>query len=158
MNYTEILIYIRKIVRSLNIESKRVQKEYGLSIPQLLCLIYLSESKNYMSTQKGIADFLKLNSSTVTGIVTRLEKKGLVARLPKMGDKRVNFIALTSSGSHIVDQSPGLLHDRLSSKLKDLPENKVIQIEDALKTLIDCLEIDYIPASPLMTIDDPLQP
>ena len=44
----EILLKIRKIVRSINLESKKVQKEYGVSIPQILCLEYLNRSENYL--------------------------------------------------------------------------------------------------------------
>jgi len=75
MNYTDILIHIRKIVRALNLESKRIQKEYGISIPQMLCLIFLAGCKDSRSTHKAVADYLNLNKSTVTGIIGRLEKK-----------------------------------------------------------------------------------
>ena len=36
--YSGIMISIRKIVRAINLESKRIEKDYGLSIPQLLTL------------------------------------------------------------------------------------------------------------------------
>ena len=49
--YTEILTDIRKIVRSINLESKRIQKDFGVSIPQLLCLSYLSSCEGYQSIQ-----------------------------------------------------------------------------------------------------------
>ena len=42
MNFIDILIRLRKIVRSVNLESKRVEKEQGVSIPQLLCLQFLA--------------------------------------------------------------------------------------------------------------------
>lgn len=102
MDFTPVIIKIRRIVRSINLESKKVQKEYGVSIPQLLCLEYLKEAPNYQATQRMIRDHLRLNSSTMTGIINRLEKKGYVARLPKSGDKRVTNIALTSSGERIL--------------------------------------------------------
>ena len=94
MKTTEILIKIRKIVRSIDIESKKIQKEYGVSIPQVLCLSFLHESSNYQSTQGEIRKFLNLNPSTVSGIINRLEKKGYLARLPKSGDKRVTSMLL----------------------------------------------------------------
>ena len=99
MNYAEILINIRKISRSVNLESKRLEKEYGISIPQLLALNYLREQNNFLASHKSIKDFLKLNASTVTGIITRLEKKGLVAKLPRLQDKRVSLITLTAKGA-----------------------------------------------------------
>ncbi len=156
MNYTEILIHIRKIVRALNLESKRIQKEFGVSIPQLLCLGFLAESNDYKATHKQVATFLNLNSSTVTGIISRLERKGLVARLPKMGDRRVTYITLTSAGFKMLDNSPKLMHERLATTLPQLPEKQLDQIDNSLRTLIDCLGIGHTEASPLFTIDDPL--
>lgn len=157
MNYTEILIHIRKIVRALNLESKRIQKEFGVSIPQLLCLNYLAESEDYKATHKEVAGFLNLNSSTVSGIVSRLEKKGLVARLPKMGDRRVTYITLTSAGFKLLNHSPRLMHERLATSLQKLPVAQLSQMDSSLRTLIECLGIDQTEASPLFTIDDPLQ-
>src|SRR5690554_6744379 len=88
MDYRGILIRVRRIVRSINLESKKVQKDFGVSIPQILCLEYLKSSPNYQATQRAIREHLNLNSSTVTGIITRLEKHGLLARLPKSGDRK----------------------------------------------------------------------
>ncbi len=156
MDYTSILINIRRIVRSLNLESKRILKEYGISIPQLLCLNYLSGKENYQSSVTEIARYLKLNLSTVTGIVSRMEKKGLLARLPKMGDKRVTPVALTSAGHKMLEDSPELIHDQLSRKLKQLSNEKLREIDRSLKTLVDYLEIDDMAASPMITIEEPI--
>lgn len=156
MNYTNILINIRKIVRALNLESKRIQKEFGVSIPQMLCLSFLSEQEGYKATHKEVASYLNLNSSTVTGIISRLEKKGFVARLPKMGDKRVTYIALTSYGFQILNNTPGLMHDLLTRRLPELPPESLLQIDNALNTLVDCLGIESTEASPVFTIDEPI--
>ncbi len=156
MEYTEILINIRKILRSLNLESKKIQKEYGVSIPQLMCLDYLGGKFEFRSTQGEIAKYLNLNSSTMSGIIDRLELKGLVARLPNPHDKRTVFISLTSKGARLLEQSPQLLHHQLSRKLEKLPAEKLTEINNALRILIESLHIEEIPASPLMTIDDPL--
>lgn len=156
MNYTEILIHIRKIVRSLNLESKRIQKEFGISIPQLLCLEYLAQCKDYKATHKEVAKYLNLNSSTVTGIISRLEKKNLVARLPKSGDRRITYISLTSTGFKLLDSAPNLMHQKLAEKLPDLPDETLKNIDLSLKTLVECLGIDKTDASPLFTIEEPI--
>ena len=132
MDTTEILIKIRKIVRSINVESKKIQKEHGVSIPQVLCLHYLKNSENYMATQGEIRKFLNLNSSTISGIIDRLEAKGLVARLPRKGDKRVVNISLTSKGDSLLHKIPPLLQMRLSEKLYKLDNQTVIQIFESL--------------------------
>ena len=156
MDSTSILIKIRKIVRSTNLESKKIQKEYGVSIPQVLCLNYLKTSKSYQATHKCIRDFLTLNSSTVTGIIDRLEKKGLVARLPKRDDKRNTYITITSKGVQLLDRIPPLMHDRLSTKLDKLNENDLNSIMDALDIIVDFLDVGSIDAAPVITIEDNL--
>ena len=157
MDSTEILIKIRKIVRSINLESKKIQKEYGVSIPQILSLNFLNESDNYQATQGELRKFLQLNSSTTSGIINRLENRGLVARLPKSGDKRVVTIALTSKGEKLLKQIPSLLHLQLSKKLERLDSNTFVNIEKSLELLVTLLEIEELEASPLITIEGHLE-
>lgn len=156
MDTTEILIKVRKIVRSINLESKKIQKEYGVSIPQVLCLSFLHKAPNYQSTQGEIRKFLNLNSSTASGIIHRLEKKGYVARLPKSGDKRVVKIALTSDGEEHLARIPSLLHEQLSEQLQLLEEDKVRTLEEGLDTLVTMLNLQEMEASPLLTVEDDL--
>ncbi len=156
MDPMEILIDIRKIVRSINLESKKIQKDFGISIPQLLCLRYLSKQDNYQSTVSGLMKFLSLNSSTITGIINRLESKSLVARLPKMGDKRITYISLTSKGSKILKEAPEILHDQLSKKIKSLPDQKLQSIKESLDIIISAMGLEALDASPIVPIEDNL--
>lgn len=156
MDPMEILIDIRKIVRSINLESKKIQKDFGISIPQLLCLQYLSKQDNYQSTVSGLMKFLSLNSSTITGIINRLESKSLVARLPKMGDKRITYISLTSKGSKILKEAPEILHDQLSKKIKSLPDHKLHSIKESLDIIISAMGLEALDVSPIVTIEDNL--
>lgn len=153
MKTTDILIQIRKIVRSINLESKKIQKEYGVSIPQVLCLNYLHDAPNFQATQGELKRFLNLNSSTISGIVNRLEIKGLVARLPKSGDKRMVNIGLTSAGDDLIASMPSLLHEQLSDKLQTLKATELKQIEESLDVLVQLLDIQSVDASPVITIE-----
>jgi len=156
MDYTEILIDIRKIVRSINLESKRIQKTMGISIPQLLCLNYLNKREDLTATQKEITLFLHLNRSTVSGIISRLEKKKLLNRLPKARDKRTTYVSLTQEGIKLLAASHGLLHNRLNLKLSQLSPAKVREVKGGLETLVKSLEIESIEASSLITMEDPM--
>ena len=157
MDTTDILVKIRKIVRSINLESKKIQKEYGVSIPQVLCLSYLSNSEGFQSTQGEIRKFLNLNSSTINGIISRLEKKGYLARLPKSGDKRVVKIALTTSGDQLLQRMPSLLHDQLSQRLQQLEPQELEEVLKSLDTLVYLLDIESVEASPVITIEGDLE-
>lgn len=156
MDYTDILSDIRKILRAVKMESKRIEKEFDVSIPQLLALIHLNKCKDYQSTHKELADKLNLNSSTLTGIINRLEKKNFVARLPKKGDKRVSYVTLTSNGVKLLDKSPNLLQDRFIRKLNEATEKEIVQIKNSLDILIEFLGIQEVASSPFLSIDENL--
>lgn len=156
MDATDILISIRKIVRSVNLESKRIDKEMGVSIPQLLCLDFLNRQANYKASAKEIKEFLQLNASTVTGIIQRLEQKGFIAKLPKAEDKRVTLITLTSKGADVLQHRPSLLQDKLAAKLDSLPELEVIAIAKAIELITNLMEVNDLDASPVLTSETQL--
>lgn len=154
MESLEVIIKIRRIVRSINLESKRIQKDFGISIPQLLCLEKLKNSDNYQSTHSEIMKFLSLNSSTVSGIINRLESKGFVARVPKKEDKRVSFISLTSKGLKVLEKTPDVMHDKLATYLDSLAEEKLKMINSALEIIIDSMEIDKLEVNGDLTSEE----
>ena len=154
MDSLEILVSIRKIVRSLNLESKSIQKEFGLSIPQLLCLNHLEKSPEQQSNHKNLMNLLCLNSSTVTGIINRLEKRGYVARIRSDGDRRVTRIQLTASGAKLVEGTPNVLHERLAEKLVTLSPQDREMVQKALEIIISAMEIRKLEAAPVLTSEE----
>ena len=149
--YSKLMTGIRKIVRAINLESKLVQKELDISIPQLLTLKHLRERVDYKSTMKEIKGFLSLNASTVTGIVMRLEQKGLVERLPDPKDKRSTPIILTSKGNDLLIRSNVSLHERISKNLEIIENDEFSKIINSLETLINLFDIQDVDASPIIT-------
>ncbi len=140
MEYLEVLIKIRKIMRSINLESKRIEKAFGISIPQLLVLQYLSEQKDFKASSKSIKDYINLNASTISGIIVRLEEKGFVARLPKPEDKRASYITLTAKGSDILKQSPTTLQEKLSRRLKKLSKRQIEELNKHIDLLTELMD------------------
>lgn len=149
--HPQILTNLRKIIRAVNLESKRLEKEHGISIPQLLCLIYLKGKTDFSAAHKEIKDYLQLNASTVTGIISRLEKKGLVARMSNQTDKRVGLIVLTAKGAVLLDKTPNPLHEQLSRKLNQLSPDRLQVLLQAFDLIIDFLNIENVDAAPIFT-------
>lgn len=156
MEAFDIIVNIRKIVRSLNLESKSIQKEFGLSITQLMCLGHLQNSTNYQSTHGELMELLSLNSSTITGIINRLEKRGYIARMRKTGDKRLTYLTLTASGIKLLEDTPNILHDRLANKLESLSGSDKEMVNRALEIIISAMQIDKLDAAPVLTTEEPI--
>lgn len=154
MTFIEILIKLRRIVRSVNLESKRVDKELGVSIPQLLCLQFLAEQDEFRANASKLKGFLNLNASTITGIISRLEKKNLVVKLPKSIDKRITLISLTAKGKELIQNAPITFQQKLSEKLKALPPEKLKTIIEGIDLLAELMEVDEIDALPIITSEE----
>lgn len=150
MNHAEILEGLRKIIRAVDLESKRIEKKFGISIPQLLCLRQLLEQPQYQISHKELTKLLHLNSSTVSGILDRLEKKNLIARLAQSSDKRSTMIVLTREGKKLIEQAPYLMQNRLLHKLDQLEEQELKNIKNSIHTLSVMLEIEDLDAAPML--------
>ncbi|MBW1913136.1 MAG: MarR family transcriptional regulator [Deltaproteobacteria bacterium] len=91
----EIIYSIRRLMQAGELYTKELNKIYNVSSAQLNCLLGLYENGSLSPSQ--IAKHILVNSSTVTGIIDRLEHKGLVRRLRVSQDRRVITVELTKS-------------------------------------------------------------
>lgn len=152
-SHQAILSDLRRIIRAVNLEGKRVEREYGVSIPQYLCLSYLNDRTDYIASMKEIKEALQLNPSTTTGIVQRLERNGFVAKLPKSQDKRKSLIILTDRGAGIVRENPQILHDKIVERMDSLSVADFQKLKSSFDTIIDFLEIERVDAAPIVTAE-----
>ena len=69
---------------------------FDLSVPKALLLLEISPEGG--ENPKTLAAKLDLESSSMTGLLDRLEKKGFIERRPDPNDRRSILIFLTQSG------------------------------------------------------------
>lgn len=93
----EFLSLIRKIRKRLHQEYHATAGKHGLTIPQLHTLVRLWRCDNQSISE--ICRELGLAASTTSGIIDRLEGKGLVIRKRDEIDRRVVTVQLTTKGS-----------------------------------------------------------
>jgi len=82
--------------------------EYDLSPPQLGALKALDPARPVAMSE--LAGILGCDNSNVTGIVDRLEYRGLVERRPAEHDRRVKLLALTEEGQELREALGERLH------------------------------------------------
>jgi DNA-binding MarR family transcriptional regulator len=75
--------------------------EHDLSLIQARLLGVLRDRQPSM---QQLARVLSLDKSSVSGLVDRAEKRGLVQRMPSTDDRRAVHVSLTSSGRRTVEQ------------------------------------------------------
>lgn len=91
---------MRVIMRSsLSSQSSQFYK-MKITMPQFFVMSFLDKNKE--SKMTDMANFLKVTTAAMTGIIDRLARDGYVVRSADPSDRRVIRIKLTSKGSKIV--------------------------------------------------------
>jgi DNA-binding MarR family transcriptional regulator len=83
-----------------------------------------------------LAALLACDNSNVTGLIDRLEARGLVARQPYEQDRRVKHVVLTSRGEALRDQLLAQVGEPLSG-LERLSADEQRQLRDLLARVLE---------------------
>lgn len=81
-------------------------KELGITYPQYLVLMVLWEKDNRVINE--ITECLKLETNTVTPLLQRMEKQGLIIRTKGAVDSRQRIISLTKEGKQMEERAKGI--------------------------------------------------
>ncbi|WP_115944952.1 MarR family winged helix-turn-helix transcriptional regulator [Amycolatopsis thermalba] len=111
MGIVTALVRSTFLVNAVYSESAR---EYGITMPQgqLLCVLM---ARPYGMTELGAV--LRLAKSSLTGLVDRTERNGLVRREPDPRDTRAVRVALTPEGQRLA----GEFYAETCRRIEELP-------------------------------------
>ena len=98
--------------------------ELGITYPQYLVLMVLWEKDN--QPVNDIARRLLLETNTVTPLIQRMEKQGLITRKQGDKDKRQQIVSLTLSGKEMEQKAYELIPPAMGDRLSACP----LQIDD----------------------------
>jgi len=125
----ELLMLLRKISQSVEQHSKHLNKNIGLTGPQLVLLHELSFGEN---TVTELAKKVSLSQGTVTDIIHRLEKKSLVIKRRGVSDKRSVLVRLSDNCKNILDLAPSSLQETFTTSFLKLDEWEQLMILSAV--------------------------
>jgi DNA-binding MarR family transcriptional regulator len=78
--------------------------DHGLSVPEGDILFTLRRSGESRMSPSQLSQWLFVTSGTMTGRLDRLEKRGLIRRLPNPQDRRGMDVELTPEGRSLADE------------------------------------------------------
>jgi MarR family transcriptional regulator, organic hydroperoxide resistance regulator len=113
-------------------------QEFDLAPQQMIALRILGGGPRKMSE---LARALFCDSSNVTGIVDRLEERGLVIRESAKGDRRVKLLVLTKEGERV----RGVITERMAEPpppIANLSEEDQRTLRDILKRAVEDVDPD----------------
>lgn len=117
-------LYNKQVAEGLN--------KYNLSKPQFDILYIISRTGNERPTLSYLVKEFKLSKSNVSSILSRLETKNLVERIPDKIDKRVVWLCPTQKGKDFVDS----FVDPHKSKIKEVMSHFGVDQKSDILTFI----------------------
>ena len=148
----DLLVSIRQITRAIDLHSKQLAKKSGLTVPQLMVLQSLSETGR--AKPSDIARQVFLSQATVTSIVDRLARAGLITRERSAEDRRVLEVVLSRAGRDRLNDAPKLLQEGFLSKFDELQPWEQTQLLSALQRIAFMMNATGIDAAPILEVGD----
>jgi DNA-binding MarR family transcriptional regulator len=151
----DVLIAIRRIIRSVDLHSMHLVKQFGLTGPQLIVLREISQSGETSASE--MARTISLSQATLTGILDRLEKRGLIFRRRSNQDRRRVPVKVTAAGEHLLALTPPLMQESFTEQFLGLQSWEQHVILGSLQRLVVMMDARHISAAPILT-SGPIEP
>ncbi len=144
----EVLKALRRIIRAIDLNSKKIYRKHQLTGPQLIVLKDLFE---HGSCPVGtLAKRISLSHATVTEIIDRLEKKQYVERVKSSEDKRKTFVLLAEKAQEVLGQKPSLIQEKFVEEYSKLPNWEQSLILSNFQKVAHLMDAEDIDASPIL--------
>jgi DNA-binding MarR family transcriptional regulator len=141
-----IVAALRRIIRAVDLHSRRLHERHGLTGPQLATL---QAAERLEAASAGtLARAVHLSHPTVTGILTRLERRGLVRRARGEHDRRTVTVRVTSQGRDLLANAPSLLQEEFRqglARLEDWENSMILATLQRIASMMDAQDLDAAP-------------
>ncbi|HZF48612.1 MAG TPA: MarR family transcriptional regulator [Polyangiaceae bacterium] len=118
--------------------SKRMDARLGVTGPQRLVIRIVGRFPGISPGE--IADILKVHKSTLTGVLQRLEERGLIERKASPEDRRRALVRLTAAGQKVNAVRSGTVEAALRRTINKLPVDKLAAAEAVLASIASELQ------------------
>lgn len=127
------------LAHALDVRSKRMARKLGVTGPQRMVIRLLAKSS---ATGGELAEMLGAHPSTITGILQRLERGGLIRREVDSLDARRTWCVLTSRGREIDRERKGTVEAAVRRALTRTDERDIATTVRVLELLAAELDRD----------------
>ncbi|OSM07241.1 MarR family winged helix-turn-helix transcriptional regulator [Magnetofaba australis] len=147
-----VLMTLRKIIRAIDMHSRYLVANHGLTGPQAVILSEILNCEKITGAQLGKR--VHLSKGTISGIVARLESKGLVERRRSQTDRRRFWLSATPQARTLLENAPPLLQQAFVRKFDQLPDYEQTAMLTTLLRIADMMGAEDIDAAPLLGSGD----
>lgn len=138
---------LRRINQHMDSHSRELEKQYGLTLPQLDVLWAVAQEDGLPIGR--IAEKVHLSKATVTHITDRLVDHDLLIRERSTIDKRQVHVRITDRATAILRQGPHPFHELFLERIAQLEHWKQSQLLSSLQRIASLMEPDRAKQSSL---------
>jgi DNA-binding MarR family transcriptional regulator len=149
----EVLDFMRliwAIDQALQRTSKRMERTLGVTGPQRLVLRIVGRFPGVSAGD--LARLLHVHPSTLTGVLARLERSGLLARRTDRRDARRSLLRLTNKGRRFDVATEGTVEDAVARALAHLTRPQLeaagVVLQAVTESLMDPFMAGFATATP----------
>ena len=146
----ELLVALRQVIRAIDIRSKELSRDVGLTGPQLIVLQQVGKHPGVMV--KEIAQNITLSPATVTSILDRMESRGQINRVRSTQDKRKVGVFLTDAGQLLLDKAPLPLQEHFLNRFNAIEEWEQSQMVATMQRIATMMDAQKLDAAPVLEV------
>jgi DNA-binding MarR family transcriptional regulator len=136
-------------MRAVDLHSRHLAEAHGLTGPQL-AILQAASRLGAASSTGALARAVHLSGPTVTGILDRLARRGLVERARNGQDRRSVTVTMTPLGEELLAEAPSLLQDRFRAELARVEDWEQTMILAMLQRIAAMMDAESLDASPVL--------
>lgn len=132
---------LRRLQQAGEVHAKRLTRYGGLTPMQLLILGVLASEGRLTASE--LSGRVSLTAATLSGMLDRLEEKGLLVRQRDDQDRRRQWLSTSETGRALLAEAPPLLPPALRNAFAALPEWERYSLTAALLRVAElCGDVD----------------
>ena len=144
----QVIVALRRVIRAVDLHSRTLVESHGLTGPQALILKAL---QNGSLPAGELATQVSLSQGTVTDILNRLEKRGLISRSRDTEDRRRVLVEATDTALTLLEQSPPLLQESFAERFGNLHDWEQTQLLASLQRIAAMMDAEDFDAAPVLS-------
>jgi DNA-binding MarR family transcriptional regulator len=119
----ESAVVLTAAFRTIDSFRRYIAAHHDIGMNEVRALSRIAEGEHM--TPKALAESLELTTGSVTALVDRLERSGLVERTPHPHDRRSLQLELTEEGRAKMDAVFGAFESQVQEAVNEVPEEQV---------------------------------
>jgi len=134
----EFMRVVWALDHALQKTSKRLEAALGITAPQRFAIRILGRFPGMSAGLLAIV--LRLHPSTLTGVLKRLQRRGLITRRADPRDRRRAVFGLTAKGRALDVDAEGTVEMAGRAAFAEIPRTKIKDAVEGFQKLTDLLE------------------